>query len=121
MTVSSTESMPPVALDQPAPAPTVSTDAANRAFSTSILISATRCTLTYIVFPWLLPAVGIAGGVGPGLGIVIGLVAIGFNVASIRRFFAANHPWRVPISSLNCIVICMLTYLVISDISQLVS
>ncbi len=117
--MSRTDSMPPVAIDPPAAAPPVSTDAANRAFSTSILISATRCTLTYVVFPWFLPAIGIAGGVGPGLGIVIGVIAIGFNIASIRRFFAADHQWKVPISSLNCIVIAMLSYMIVSDIGQL--
>ncbi len=119
--MSSTDSLRPVATDQPSATPTVSTDAANRAFSTSILISATRCTLTYVVFPWFLPAIGIAGGVGPGLGIVIGVIAIGFNIASIRRFFAADHQWKVPISSLNCIVIAMLTYLIITDVGQILS
>ncbi len=116
--MTSTESLPPATIESPA-ATGASTDAAHRAFSTSILISATRCTLTYIVFPWLLPAIGIAGGVGPGLGIAIGVVAIGFNIASIRRFWAADHQWKVPISALNCCVIVLLLVLVFADVSEL--
>lgn len=92
------------------------TESANRVFSTSILISAVRCTLAYVVFPWLLPALGLAQGVGPELGLVIGVVAIGFNIASIRRFWAADHHWKIPISILNCCVIGMLTVLVFTDL-----
>jgi hypothetical protein len=94
-------------------------DAAARVFSTSILISATRCVLTYVVFPWLLPLAGIAGGVGPVLGITIGAVAIGFNVASIRRFHRSGHRWRWPISALNVGVIVLLLVTVAQDISDI--
>lgn len=101
------------------PVPTESTDAANRAFSTSILISAVRCTLTYVVFPWLLPAIGMASGVGPGIGLTIGVVAIGFNFASIRRFWVADHQWKIPITVLNSCVIVMLSVLVVLDLQDL--
>ncbi len=96
-------------------------DRATRAFSTSVLISAVRCTLAYIVFPWLLPAIGVAGGIGPGVGLAVGIVAIGFNVASIRRFHRADHPWKWPISALNACVIVLLTILAVIDVSDLLS
>jgi len=94
-------------------------DAATRVFSTSILISATRCVLTYVVFPWLLPIIGLTGGVGPVVGLVIGVVAIGFNIASIRRFHRADHKWKWPISALNGVVIVMLTVAVIQDVTKI--
>lgn len=94
-------------------------DAANRTFSTSILVSAIRCTLTYVVFPWFLPVVGVAGGVGPGIGLAIGAVAIGFNVASIRRFRASDHRWKAPVIALNCSVIVLLGVLVVLDLRAL--
>ena len=75
----------------------------------------------YVVFPWFLPAIGLASGVGPGIGLAIGLVAIGFNIASIRRFWAANHQWKVPITVLNCAVIAMLLVLVGLDVTDLLS
>ncbi len=103
----------------PSAAPAVTDDPAVRAFNTSVLVSAVRCTLTYVVFPWLLPAVGLAGGVGPGLGLAIGTVAIVCNVLSIRRFWAARHPWRWPITAVNVAVIGLLVVLVAQDLADL--
>lgn len=100
-----------------APAPTE--DEATRAFSTSIAISGIRCLLAYIVFPWVLPALGVAGGVGPGIGLAVGVVAIGFNVASIRRFHASDHRWKWPISALNGAVIVLLSILAVIDLGDL--
>ena len=116
--VSTTETMGTAPADGTTSA-TGSTDAANRAFSTSILISAVRCTLTYVVFPWMLPAIGIAGGVGPGVGLAIGIIAIGFNFASIRRFWVSDHHWKIPITVLNSCVIVMLSVLVVLDLQDL--
>ena len=48
----------------------------------------------YIVFPFVLPAVGIARGVGPFIGVVIGILAIVSITYSIRRFWRANHSKR---------------------------
>jgi hypothetical protein len=94
---------------------------AARLFSVSILVSAVRCLLTYIVFPWVLPLLGIAGGVGPSVGIGVGVVAIVANVMSIRRFRKSRHPWRKPVMALNVSVIGLLVVLVIMDVSELMS
>jgi len=104
-----------------APAPADDQNEAARLFSLSIVISGTRCLLTYIVFPWVLPLLGIAGGVGPAVGVTVGVVAIFFNLLSIRRWRATNHAWRVPLMTLNSVVIVFLLVLVALDVSQLVS
>lgn len=96
-------------------------DAATRAFSTSIAVSAVRCLLAYVVFPWVLPAAGVAGGLGPGIGIAVGLVAIGFNALSIRRFWRADHRWKWPITVLNSTVIGLLSILLVVDVGDLLS
>jgi hypothetical protein len=96
-------------------------DPAARAFSVSIGVSAIRCLLTYVVFPWVLPLAGFAGGVGPVVGLVVGTVAIGFNVASIRRFWLARHRWRWAITVLNSSVIVLLVVLIAIDVADLVS
>src|SRR4029079_3565528 len=62
----------------------VTAASAYSAFQRSMLISAIRCTLTYVVFPFVMPAVGFATGVGPVLGIVIGLIAMICDVFTIR-------------------------------------
>lgn len=97
------------------------TDAATRAFSWSIVISGIRCLLTYVIFPWVLPAVGVAGGVGPGIGLVVGLVALVSNVASIRRFWRADHKWKWPITVVNSSVFVLVTILVVNDIRDLLT
>jgi hypothetical protein len=96
-------------------------DEAARLFSLSIVISGTRCLLTYIVFPWVLPVLGIAGGVGPAVGVLVGVVAIAFNILSIRRWRSSTHAWRVPLMTLNSVVIVFLLVLVALDVSELVS
>ena len=47
---------------------TSTADEARSAFQKSLFISTCRCLLMYIVFPFVLPAVGIAHGVGPASG-----------------------------------------------------
>ncbi|MGH9228957.1 MAG: hypothetical protein ACRD07_09575 [Acidimicrobiales bacterium] len=95
-------------------------DAAQRAFSTSILVSGIRCLLTYIVLPFLAPALGLAAGVGPAIGIPIGVVAIGFNILTIRRFWAADHRWRWAYTAIALTVIALLLVLMVEDILDLV-
>jgi hypothetical protein len=78
----------------PVDGPKASIMGAHNAFSGSIAISAVRCLITYVAIPLLGPVVGLAGNVGPVLGLVLGAVSIGFISFSVRRFFAADHKWR---------------------------
>jgi hypothetical protein len=99
---------------------TASVGDAQRAFSTSMLVSAVRCTLTYLVLPFLAPAVGLAAGVGPAVGIPIGIVAIGSNILTIRRFWAADHRWRWAYTGIAVTVIALLVVLMAQDLASLV-
>jgi hypothetical protein len=105
----------------PAGPPGADDASAHRIFSTSILISALRCLLSYVVFPVLTPVLGAATNVGPAIGLPIGLVALVFDVRGIRRFWLANHRWRWPITGLYSAVIVLVTVLVVSDIAHLAS
>jgi len=89
------------------------------AFQRSMLISAIRCTLTYVVFPFVVPAVGFATGVGPLVGIVIGVVAMTCDVFTIRRFFAVDHKWRWHFSAVALSVIGLLSVLLVQDVIHL--
>ncbi|HET6950219.1 MAG TPA: hypothetical protein VFI47_07585 [Acidimicrobiales bacterium] len=99
--------------------PAAPENAAQRAFSTSILVSATRCLLTYIVLPFVAPALGLAAGVGPAIGIPVGVVAVGSNVLTIRRFWAADHKWRWGYTALALTVIALLMVLMVEDVLSL--
>ena len=98
---------------------TATDGAAQRAFSTSVLVSAVRCVLTYLVLPFVAPALGLATGVGPAIGIPIGTVAIVFNIMTIRRFWAADHRWRWAYTALALAIIGLLVVLMAIDLSAL--
>ena len=92
---------------------------ARSAFQKSLVISTCRCLLMYIVFPFVLPAVGIARGVGPLIGLVIGLLAMISIVYSIRRFWRANHSKRWHYTIFGATILVFLVFLAVKDISNL--
>lgn len=94
-------------------------DEAQRLFGTSMLISALRCLLTYIVFPIVTPLLGTATSVAPAIGLPIALVALYFDVLGIRRFWLANHRWRWPITGIYLAVMALVTALLVGDIIAL--
>jgi hypothetical protein len=96
-------------------------DAAERLFSVAMVISGLRCTLSYVVVPFLLPALGLGAlaSLSPEIGIPIGIVALYFDVKGIRRFFVANHKWRWPMTFIYLAVIALVLYLVIADVIAL--
>lgn len=97
----------------------ISTADAESAFSKSVLVSAVRCTLTYVLIPFVFPLIGFGTGVGPWIGLPIGIAAIIANVVSIRRFHRADHKWKWPMSAINVGIIGLLTVLVILDGAEL--
>jgi hypothetical protein len=103
----------------PADAPRASAHEAQKAFQTSLLVATVRCLLMYIVFPFVLPALGVASGVGPAIGLPISLVAIACIVMSMRRFWRADHSKRWHYSALGIVVIGFLAYLVVRDVVSL--
>lgn len=94
----------------------VSQQSALKAFEKSMLISATRCTLTYVVFPFVLPLLRLSSTVGGAVGIVVGVIAMISDVFTIRRFFSVDHKWRWVFSGVALCVITMLTVLLVQDI-----
>ena len=88
---------------------------AERVFSKSVVISGIRCLLTYVIFPFVAPLVGLTASTGAAVGVIIGVVAIVFNVLSIRRFFKADHPYKWWASALNFAVIILLVVLFVLD------
>jgi hypothetical protein len=91
------------------------------AFRKSMMISTIRCTLTYLVFPFVLPALGLVTETGVILGMVIGVLAMTCDVFTIRRFFSVDHKWRWPFSTIAFCVICMLAVLLAQDIVHVVT
>ncbi len=93
---------------------------AYRTFQRSMLISATRCTLTYVVFPFLLPFLHVLKGGAPVIGVVIGTVALVCDTFTIRRFFVIDHKWRWPFSTVVLAIMGLLAVLLVQDVSHIV-
>lgn len=91
----------------------------HNAFSASLLVSATRCLLTYVILPFVAPAVGLAAGVGPWIGLPLGAVAVASNVLSIRRFWLADHRWRWAYTAVGASVMVLVLILMAEDVAGL--
>ncbi|MCH9838155.1 MAG: hypothetical protein P8O03_02160 [Ilumatobacter sp.] len=102
------------------PVGTTSTAAeARSAFQKSLVFTTCRCLLMYIVLPFVLPAVGIARGVGPVVGIAIGLLAVVSIIYSIRRFWRADHSKRWHYTIFGTAIIAFLVWATIADTIRL--
>lgn len=99
--------------------PGVSAATAYSAFQKSMLISGTRCTLTYVVFPFVLPLLALSPRVGGFIGVVIGSVALVSDVFTIRRFFAVDHKYRWYFSAVALSVICLMVVLLVEDFASI--
>lgn len=99
----------------------VGEDAVHRMFSFSIVLSALRCLLSYVVFPIASPALGLATGVGPAIGIPIALLALFFDVVGIRRFWVNDHRWRWAMTAIYAAVMILVSALLVGDIVHLAS
>ncbi len=100
---------------------TATADEARSAFQKSLLISMTRCLLMYVFFPFVLPLIGVAKGVGPVIGLIIGLLAIVSITFSIRRFWRANHSKRWHYTIFGTIIIGFLIVLAVKDLTTITS
>ena len=105
----------------PLDAPPGTAEGARKAFQTSILVATVRCLLMYVVFPFVLPALGIARGVGPAVGLAVNAVAMVCIVLSMRRFFRADHPRRWWYAGLGGAVLVLLALLAVVDVADLVT
>ena len=104
------------------PVPARAADAsAHRLFNFSMALSGLRCILGYVVLPIIAPAIGAAAQVGPIVGVPIAVVALVFDVMTVRRFWAADHPWRWRVTAIYAVVMAMVFALLIGDIVHLAS
>lgn len=94
---------------------------AHRLFNLSMALSGLRCLLGYVVLPIVTPALGAAAQVGPIVGVPIAVVALVFDVMAVRRFWAADHPWRWRVSLIYAVVMVLVLALLIGDLVRLAS
>jgi ABC-type iron transport system FetAB permease component len=83
-------------VDPPAATPNADDQGSENLMGFSLAVSAFRCTLQYIVLPFLLPVIGMAAGWALGLTMVVNIAAVVALIMSLRRMWATNyaHKWR---------------------------
>jgi hypothetical protein len=105
----------------PVDAPKATEASARQLVEKSLFISMARCLLTYVVLPFVVPIIGIAGDIAPFVGVVLGVVAIVANVASIRRFWGADHRYRWHYTALATVIIAAMVWLIVIDLTEILS
>ncbi len=108
-------------LGLPEHAPPATRGDAQKAFQTSMMVAAVRCVLMYLFFPFVLPAIGVAQGVGPVIGLIVNAIAMVCIVMSMRRFWRADHPKRWWYGALGGAVLVLLVVLAVRDAIALTS
>lgn len=94
---------------------------AHRAFRTSVVVSAIRCLITYLLIPVLVPLLSFAGVVAAPVGIALCVVAVVNGVVSVRRFFVSDHRARWTYTWFMVVVFAVLAVAMYADISRLVA
>lgn len=64
---------------------------AHRAFRWSILVSAVRCTISYVIIPVLIPLISVIGFLASPIAIALCLVALVNGWLGVRRFWRTDH------------------------------
>ena len=98
-------------------------EAAQKLFSISMVISGFRCILSYVILPFVLPLLGVGAtaGVGPAIGIPVGVIALAFDARGIRRFWAINYRYKWQMTTIYVMVMGLVSYLVVVDIVHLLT
>jgi len=67
---------------------------AQRALTFALLLSALRCTVQYLVLPFVLPWIGVAASISPLLTLTLSALAVVFLVRNVRRLWKVRHDRR---------------------------
>lgn len=69
-------------------------ETAQRALSFALLVSALRCTVLYVILPFVLPWIGVAASVPRWITLVLGLVALASLTRNVRIMWRTRHARR---------------------------
>lgn len=87
-----------------------------RAFTFAILLSALRCTIQYVVLPFVLPWIGVVATIPPWVTLGLSVVAFLSLVRSVRHLWRLRHAQRWSYLALAFIVLAALGLFVIVDL-----
>ena len=94
---------------------------AQRSLGKSLVVSAVRCTLTYLVIPVLAPILGLAGVLAVPVSLVLTVAAMTMAITGLRRFWMADHRARWQYTIFIVIVLGFLLTAFVVDLVTLLS
>jgi hypothetical protein len=78
-----------------------------------LLLTAVRCTLQYILVPFVLPWLGISGAISPAVNAGAAVLSIGVILFNLKTLW--NTSWRTRYLVLACIFIPFIVVMAYSD------
>jgi ABC-type iron transport system FetAB permease component len=103
----------PGALETPLPA------AAQKALTFGLLLSAVRCTLQYVLLPFVLPWVGLAASIPPWAMLVLSGIALASLSRNVRNLWRMHHARRWSYLGLAMVVGSALVVFMVVDVRSL--
>jgi hypothetical protein len=94
---------------------------AEGAFSFALVFSGVRCILMYVVMPFILPIIGIAGTGAAYLDLGITVVAMGAILYSLRRFWSVDYKYKWQYLPVAVIALVILGTFMLLDIQALIA
>lgn len=89
----------------------------DRYTGTYLLIVCVRCTIQYILLPFVLPFFGLGGTIGTGISMAIDLFALGMISYNVYRLW--NTSWRYRYLALSVVMVGILLVFLYNDIRML--
>lgn len=111
--------------DQPLPTPGPSpSDAAlprrvERAMNFAVLLAALRCTVQYVLLPFVFPWIGVAATVPPWVTLGLGALALVSLARAVRQLWLMRHARRWSYLLLGSVVIAALLLFIALDLRAL--
>lgn len=87
----------------------------------SLVVSAVRCILSYVVVPLAVPVFGWLDGAATPLSLALSVTAVALAVHSLRRVWLANWSRRWGYTAFILAVIAVLVALIAYDLGQLLA
>jgi hypothetical protein len=85
----------------------------------SLVISAARCLLTYVLIPVLSPLIQPTLGENPRVVIPLSVIALGFDVRAVRGLWRLGHRWRWRITAVYGVLMAGIVTLLAQDFWRL--
>ena len=92
---------------------------ARRALSFGLLLSAFRCTIQYVLLPFVLPWIGLAASIPPWVTLVLSGVAVVSLARNVRYLWRLKHARRWNYLGIACIVGLALVLFMAMDLYHL--